>query len=240
MTLLAQVGAAIVGFFSDGWRWLADQGPLIQGLFGGAGVTLLWEGLLKPRRELRSLARVLADEIEHDGQQGFRVMLYLAATKKERPGDLVFSTAVFDAVAARIGELGDVCAAVVLFYQRVAAIRLMPEQYDEDLARLRQIKLSTPTRFETREGPGHTYAIKAIERDLDLTLVAMRDSCKSLGEQARVLVAALRRLSTPWWRRRTPAAADPFDLAALRKEVAALVDRQRARVAEFGGTWPTT
>ena len=35
--------------------WWTDLSPWLQGLFGGAGVTLLWEGVLKPVRERRSL-----------------------------------------------------------------------------------------------------------------------------------------------------------------------------------------
>src|SRR3954467_15148053 len=87
--------------------WWSSAAPWIQGALGGAGVTMLWEGLLKPRRERRSLAHVLAQEVE--------VNLQLAQLmKKDRTRDPrnlppaetpPFETLVYRTLLPRLGEL---------------------------------------------------------------------------------------------------------------------------------------
>jgi hypothetical protein len=58
-------------------NWLTEVSPWVQGLFGGTGATLFWEGILKPVRARRSLAHVLAEEVAHNLQYAAEQRLYL-------------------------------------------------------------------------------------------------------------------------------------------------------------------
>jgi hypothetical protein len=73
------------------------------GLFGGAGATLLWELILKPRRERQAVAGALFAELLRIEQY---VKAFLERSDRSRfPTEFHVSTFVFDSLTSRIGEL---------------------------------------------------------------------------------------------------------------------------------------
>lgn len=80
-------------------------GGAILGLFGGVGATVLWEGIVKPYRERRNLARSLATEILTNRIRLQKTFSIRASTPKTLPFNLQLSTLVFESVAEKIAEL---------------------------------------------------------------------------------------------------------------------------------------
>jgi hypothetical protein len=101
---------------------------LLTALFGGAGATLLWEVLLRPKRDRRNVAEVLSAELSHNMQM-------LAATAVNArpdtvPPDLALSTMVFDAVTEKIGELpSETIGEVVFIYRYFQQLNALPLAY---------------------------------------------------------------------------------------------------------------
>jgi hypothetical protein len=73
--------------------------------FGGIGVTLLWEAVLKPRRERRSIAKALWAEMWMNQPSIIEHQALADREPKSIPGDFSLSTIVYSALAARLSEL---------------------------------------------------------------------------------------------------------------------------------------
>jgi hypothetical protein len=99
--LATDLGAALAAL----WQWFSGKHPLLQGIFGGIGVTLLWEAVLKPWRERRAIARALLAEVQMNLERVIELQLVAERNPKSVPGDLSFSTTIYVALAARLGEL---------------------------------------------------------------------------------------------------------------------------------------
>ena len=110
---------------------------LLTALFGGAGATLLWEGILRPKRDRRNVAEVLSAELSHNLQ-----MLAAAAVNARPdsvPPDFALSTMVFDAVADKIGELpSGTIGEVVFVYRYFQQLNALPLAYGSSVDRLRE------------------------------------------------------------------------------------------------------
>jgi hypothetical protein len=136
---------------------------------------------------------------------------------------------VFNAVAARIGELPALSGEIVLFYQRVDALNRIPQQWASSLA-------------EYNDASGHDVAIAARRMREDKNLAALidvyRTGLERLVESANSLLPKLRRSSRAWYRLdlafRKPKLLDLQNLAQTVDELHA------QRHAAVHGSSPTT
>jgi hypothetical protein len=110
--------------------WLQTTITVIVSLFGGGGVLVLWEGLIKPRRERKSLEAGLAAEIHHAAQY-MKSHLELADHQRRRvPPDFHVSTTIYRSVAARLGDLsGEQLGRVVPLYRQFEELNRIPSIY---------------------------------------------------------------------------------------------------------------
>jgi hypothetical protein len=170
------------------WRELS---PWIQGLFGGAGAILLWEAVLKPIRERRALAHILAEEIAHNLQYAAGQRLYLEGNPKGLPGDFRLSMLVFSAVAHRIGELPHLTGDTVLLYRRVDALNALPEKFAQAL---RDLNDSSGDSWEVRERKENA------RKESDTILTIYRQGLEKVVEDANAILPRLRAAARPWYR----------------------------------------
>jgi hypothetical protein len=163
----------------------------VQGLFGGAGAILLWEAFLKPARERRSLAHMLAEEIGLNIQHAAAQLSYAKKhNPKGIPADFVLSEVVFNAVAARVGELPALAGDVVHLYQRVATMNRLPTDFSETLDRLRDLEAQNPADARVKQ-----------HRDLlDNMLVVYRSSLDTFINLGNEVLPKLREAARPWYR----------------------------------------
>lgn len=132
--------ALLISAFADALRSLSHMAPILQGLFGGVGATLVWEGILKPRRERRSLARALGTEVGLNMQMIAGGLSLLTHKPNHIPLDFSLSAQVFASVSSRIGELEPVLLAdLVVFYREVDALNQLPKAHAAALDDYRRI-----------------------------------------------------------------------------------------------------
>lgn len=147
-----------------------DLGPLTTGLFAGLIPLLVWEGLLKPARERRRLARGIAAEVSLIVQYLDDIYATNIEHPTHAPDRFRFPPSVFTANA---GHIGDLSAAedLVLFYAQLAVVEnhaagwnalidrvraspspdpeLRARDEQEDLERSRAVRLSTASAIGT-------------------------------------------------------------------------------------------
>lgn len=188
-TWLAYSSAAV-------WGWLANSSGLIQGLFGGAGATLLWEGLLKPRREQRNLAHILAEEVSLNIQIAANQIAMFEHNPKSVPQDFRFSTRVFESVAERIGALptrlvGD----VILMYFGMDATNRLPDLFAHtlDVEDAMIAEMNPIGAFPA--GP----AVQVRHKALGFQIETFKGGVTKGLDRAKELLPALRRAAAPWW-----------------------------------------
>lgn len=169
---------------------LSELSPLVQGLFGGAGATLLWELVLRPSRERRQAARVIAQEVS--------LCLQLAATARYRAeenssgiaADFSLPTLAFSAIGGSLGALPtEIVGEVVGFYHYVGTLNVLPGNFGSTLDRYRSLAIV-----------GDTEERQRLKGDLDDQLAAYRSGLEFLAAAANKLLPKLRRLSMSWWR----------------------------------------
>jgi hypothetical protein len=173
------------------WKNLS---PWVQGLFGGAGVTLVWEALLKPRREKRSLARALAEEVAINLQLAAAQHSINQQSSKAIPGDFSFQTAVYHALIARLGELPDLdVARLVGLYAKMDGINKIPPEYAQLIEEWRALprRGAAPLESETSA---------RVKRDLDRAILIFGEGVANVLTLANEILPRLRRASVPLWR----------------------------------------
>lgn len=115
---------------------------LLVGLFGGAGATFVWELVLKPLRERRAVAEVLSAEVSMNLQLLAAAKTLASSTRL--PADFTVSTAVFDSVVTRIGELPPrLVGEVVFLYSYFSELNGQPRMYRESVKELRAYQAGT-------------------------------------------------------------------------------------------------
>ena len=106
-------------------EWLVTGGgTIITGALGGFVATFLWEVVLKPRRERKALAELLAAELE----QHARLLTAMRLERAKQPDRVVtqqgLSTGVYEAVLGRLGELPyTLVGPLVVYYQLLQRLR---------------------------------------------------------------------------------------------------------------------
>jgi hypothetical protein len=168
--------------------WLAGVSPWVQGLFGGAGATLLWEGVIKPAKDRRSLAHVLAEEVSHNIQYAASARSFILHDPKRIPGDFSLSTMVFSSVADRLGELPELVNEIVLLYRRTEELNRLPETWAEAL---REYRLA-------REGGSSQTGV--LETELASMLGVYESGLTKYINQANLVLPKLRRAAIPVYR----------------------------------------
>jgi hypothetical protein len=185
---MGSISSAIAAFV----EWLKDMSPVLQGLFGGAGATLLWEGVLKPARERRSLAQVLAEEISLNLQIAAAMRIYLTRDARHVPRDFGFVTGTFTAVANRVGELPTrLVGPVILFYAGLAQANVLPPMYLEIMRRWQDAQ-------DNKKAKGHL--LPGIEAERDRCLILFDGAIDKAIERANELLPYLQRAAVPRWR----------------------------------------
>jgi hypothetical protein len=175
-------------------EWWPAAAPWVQGLFGWAGATLLWEAVLKPARERRSLSHVLADEVAVNLQIAAMQQEYVQRNPKGIPADFAFVTVGFSALAGRLSELptklvGD----VIVFYAALTEANKIPDRFG---ALVDERKGLGPP------GPGSRGRLRhdQLEAELDRVLVIFNGAINATVDRANALLPRLRRASVPRWR----------------------------------------
>lgn len=166
-------------------RWLSGLSPWIQGFFGGAGATLLWEGVLKPRRARRRVAHALAEEIALALTYAASQRLYVKHLPKGVPGDFAMSDVVFNAVAAQLGELPELLGEIVIFYQGVRDLNHLPVGFAESLRAYRSAEVADQSIHQ---------------RELDSILGVYRSGLETCVDRANKLLPKLHKAAIPWYR----------------------------------------
>ncbi len=162
--------------------------PWIQGLFGGTGATLFWEGILKPVRARRSLAHVLAEEVGHNLQYAAGQRLLLDKNPRGIPSDFSLSTQVYKALLPRIGELPRLVGEIVLLYRSIEALNAIPESFTVVF-----------NKFHDPEGQPD-YVLVQLEEQINGHLGVYRTGLESVVNRANTLLPKLRKASLPWYR----------------------------------------
>ena len=168
--------------------WVTEISPWIQGLFGGTGATLFWEGILKPVRARRSLAHVLAEEVGHNLQYAAGQRLLVDKNPGGIPSDFSLSTQVYEALLPRIGELPKLVGEIVLLYRSIEALNAIPESFTVAF-----------NKFHDPEGQP-TYVLAQLKEQLNGYLGVYRTGLESVVNRANTLLPKLRRASVPWYR----------------------------------------
>jgi hypothetical protein len=179
--------------------WLAGASPWIQGLFGGAGATLLWEGFLKPRRERRSLTHVLAEEVALNLELGANHIEWFNHNPKGVPQDFRFLTTVYESVAERLGALPTrLVGEIVLLYAGMDAVNRIPSHFAHALERRDEMRMEQGR----LQGPGvfAKISVAARETELEMQLKTFRNGLEKAFERANRILPKLRRASISTWR----------------------------------------
>lgn len=177
------------------------------GLFGGVGAVVIWEIFIRPVREGRDLAEVLAAEVS------FNLEYLVAATMKAKQTgigvDFSLSTAVFDSTVDRIGALPPrLVAEVVFLYRYFAELNQLPRAYAELLTQYRGYEPGTENK-------------QAAERELKGAIQAFRQNLDKAINRIQLVQPLLLAAARPWWSVRAWRSPKP---------VALDVDAVRARI----------
>jgi len=106
----------------------------VLGLFGGVGATALWEGLVKPYRECRNIARSLATEIRLNRDKVNREIKARGEDPRHVPLNLRLFTGLFDSVAERIAELPEeLLPDIITLYSRFVSMNALRERLTASL-----------------------------------------------------------------------------------------------------------
>ena len=170
--------------------WFTQLSPVLQGLFGGAGATLLWELILRPARARRAVARVLAEEVSLALESCAAGRLQLNLTPRAIPGDFQISTLAFNAISSDLGELpSELIGETVLLYHHIGLVNAIPKTFGESLDKWTALAVV-----------GDTEERQSLRRELDQTLIVYRGSLEKLVERCNAISPKLRRKSVPLWR----------------------------------------
>jgi hypothetical protein len=174
------------------FSWLTLLSPWFSGFFGGAGAILLWEGFLKPSRERRSLAHVLAEET---AQNLNLAAMQLNLIRTGRSPEAVrpwapLSSIVFQAAVPRLGELPYHVSKVIAVYRLLEIVNRYPPMIIAEWDDIRpELKGQQPTIEQSQRISRLRESLATFENWLDQF---KRSSEKLLGE--------LRKASVPWYR----------------------------------------
>lgn len=184
---------------------------LAAGLFGGIGATVAWEAFLRPVRERLHIAEVLASEVSLNMQ--LLAGAHVSARPDKVPTDFELSTAVFDSVVDRVGQLPpSVVGKVLLLYRFFRRLNDLPKTYEQYVDDLRR----TPA-----NAPHHEAMRSEVQQCIDV----FNGHVVKAIEKINAVQPALLACAFPWWSSRRWFAVPSRELTT--EEVAANVERAR-------------
>lgn len=193
---------------------------LVTALFGGAGATLLWELVLKPMRERRAVAEVLAAEVSLNLQ-----LLAAAgslANPRKIPPDFKLATRVFESIADKLGELPpQVVAEVVFLYHYFNELNEQPRAYVDCVKEIRGYELDSAN-------------YRATEREIFANVAVFNQYVQKATVRINLTQPLLLRAAFPWWsprrwRRRQP---ELLKVEELQQRMAKSLREREALAAE--------
>jgi hypothetical protein len=190
---------------------------LVSGLFGGAGVLLLWEIVLRPMRQGRALAEVLSAEVSIN----LELLVALQAVGQRRsaiPPDLRFSTTVYDNLMGQLGDLPpDLVRDVVFLYRYFSELNAQPPAY---VASVREMRKCAPGSAEYR----------SIDQEIRMQIVIFNDYVGKAIARIELIQPLGLKAAAPWWSirgyRRPPSIS--LNQADLKQRVDATLRRRQA------------
>lgn len=181
---------------------------LLAGLFGGIGATFVWEAFLRPVRERRNVAEVLSAEVSLNLQM--LAGAHVHARPDKVPPDFELSTAVFDSVVARIGELPpDRVGEVILLYKFFRRLNAIPRTYEQYVDGLRAT-------------PDNAPHLALIRSEIQQCIEVFNGHVVKAMDRCNVVQPELLRVAFPWWSLRRWTRKPSQDL-----ELSAVVDKAR-------------
>ena len=157
----------------------------LLGLVGGIVTVLVWEIFLRPAREGRALAEVLAAEVSFNLQY-----LSAASLKANRSGigsDFTASTSVFDNTVDKIGVLPpQLVHEVVFLYKYFSELNGYPKAYGDTLREYRGYEPGSANKATT-------------ERELDLVITVFRQTLEKAIKRIELVQPLLLKAARPWW-----------------------------------------
>jgi hypothetical protein len=136
----------------------ANETSLVQllagsllGLFGGVGATAIWEGLVRPHRDRRNIARSLATEICLNRDRIEQVKVSRRETPRDVPLNVRLSTAAYESLAEKISELPEeILPALMTVYHRFTSINALTTRMADDLQKFQEAPSETEEIFARR------------------------------------------------------------------------------------------
>lgn len=159
---------------------------LLLGLFGGIGATVLWELILKPARERRSIAEVVAAEVSINMQ--LLTAAQVMGSARKVPPDFAASTMVFDGIVSSIGQLPPAAIREVVFlYRYFHELNRIPAKYVEYVNDLRQVP------------KGHKGQHDQVQREIDSCVNVFNSYVDKAITRANITQPLLLKSALPWW-----------------------------------------
>lgn len=168
---------------------LSAAGNVLLTLFSGVLAIVLWESVLKPRRERRNIARAIATETS----QNLQLLFAQAHARFEGAGliprDFHLSRLAFDAVSDRIVELPpDALGKVVRLYGLVDYLNDLVPVYSDMVDR-------------RREAPKDAAYLEQLEREINAAIESFNTNLDVAFDAANAANRALHKAGEPWWSR---------------------------------------
>ena len=193
---------------------------ILTGLFGGAGATLLWELVLKPMRERRGIAEVLSAEVSMNLQ-----LLGAASTlanPRKIPPDFRLSTAVFESITDKVGELPpQLVAEVVFLYHYFTELNEQPKAYVDCVK-------------EIRGYDSGSQNCQSAEREILAQVAVFNQYVQKAITRINLVQPLLLKAAFPWWSprrwRRRPAVL--LKMEELQQRMAKSLREREALAAE--------
>jgi hypothetical protein len=211
MVCLADLSSPPVGAIS----------PWLQGLFGGTGAMVLWNVVLEPGRQRRSLAKGIGAEVFLNLRQVALASALLRKQQRVIPADLRLSLLTFTAVAPVIGYLdASLVTDLTGLYAEFAAVNRLVDAWAAASKEYRQL---------AGEDVGARHRHEAHTKNL---LVVYQHELGSAFQRANETLPRVRRAARYWFMRWKQGSV--MDESEIDKTA----DTMIARARTSGGTQP--
>ncbi len=206
--------------------------PWLKGVLGWAGATLLWDVLVKPGQEQRSLARALGAEVGFNLQLVAAHRQLLDKAPRSISGDFALSTMVFSALTPRLGQLRSVLVAdLVKLYNQITALNRLVEFWSQTIDQYNDTEV---TQIAVRS---------RLQTHLNSILGVFRSSLEETANHANTVLPKLRARERLWflrWRKGPTIPLDEIDSRVTALYAQRLLERQGPPPPTSSGSQPTT
>jgi hypothetical protein len=106
----------------------------LLGLFGGVGATAVWEGIVRPFRDRRNIARSLSAEVRLNRDRVELAVQTRRQSTRDVPLNVRLSTVVFESLAEKFAELPDeILPDIMALYHRFTSLNALVTRMADDL-----------------------------------------------------------------------------------------------------------